>query len=64
MVIGDNKNVNGGSPGFEARHKALLAECPQDAEDKDEYLADNVFWVSKNARWSNLQATRQATDGT
>jgi type I restriction enzyme M protein len=26
------------------------------AEDKDEYLADNVFWVPKEARWSYLQA--------
>lgn len=41
---------------FEARHKALLAEDPQAAEDKDEYLADNVFWVPKDARWSHLQA--------
>ena len=26
------------------------------AEDKDEYLADNIFWVPKDARWSHLQA--------
>lgn len=44
------------SDAFEARHKALLAEDPQAAEDKDEYLADNVFWVPKDARWSQLQA--------
>ena len=44
------------SDAFEARHKALLAEDPQAAEDKDEYLADNVFWVPKEARWSHLQA--------
>jgi len=44
------------SDAFEARHKALLAEDPQAAEDKDEYLADNVFWVPKDARWSHLQA--------
>lgn len=44
------------SDAFEARHKALLAEDPQAAEDKDEYLADNVFWVPKDARWSYLQA--------
>ncbi|MFM7008349.1 MAG: type I restriction-modification system subunit M [Betaproteobacteria bacterium] len=44
------------SDAFEARHKALLAEDPQVAEDKDEYLADNVFWVPKDARWSHLQA--------
>jgi len=44
------------SDAFEARHKALMAEDPQAAEDKDEYLADNVFWVPKDARWSYLQA--------
>ena len=44
------------SDAFEARHKTLLAEDPQAAEDKDEYLADNVFWVPKDARWSHLQA--------
>ncbi|MEZ5540024.1 MAG: class I SAM-dependent DNA methyltransferase [Pseudomonadales bacterium] len=44
------------SDAFEAKHKALLAEDKQAAEDKDEYLADNVFWVPKEARWSHLQA--------
>jgi type I restriction enzyme M protein len=44
------------SDAFLAKHKALLAEDPQAAEDKDEYLADNVFWVPKQARWSHLQA--------
>lgn len=44
------------SDAFEAKHKALLAEDAQTAEDKDEYLADNVFWVPKEARWSHLQA--------
>ena len=41
---------------FEAKHQALLAEDPQAAEDKDEYLADYVFWVPPAARWSHLQA--------
>ena len=44
------------SDAFEAKHKALLTEDAQAAEDKDEYLADNVFWVPKEARWSHLQA--------
>ena len=33
------------SDAFEAKHTALLAEDEAAAEDKDEYLADNVFWV-------------------
>nr|WP_282099152.1 class I SAM-dependent DNA methyltransferase [Thauera aromatica] len=53
------------SDAFEAKHTALLAEDPQAAEDKDEYLADNVFWVPKEARWSHLQASaKQPTIGT
>jgi type I restriction enzyme M protein len=48
------------SDAFEAKHKALLAEDARHgkaaSEDKDEYLADNVFWVPKEARWSHLQA--------
>jgi type I restriction enzyme M protein len=44
------------SDAFEAKHKTLLAEDPQAAEDKDEYLAENIFWVPKEARWSGLQA--------
>ena len=45
------------SDAFETKHKALLAEDALAAEDKDEYLADNVFWVPKEARWSHLKAS-------
>ena len=49
---------------FEAKHAALLAEDPTAAEDPDEYLAENVFWVPKEARWSHLQANaKQPTIG-
>ena len=41
---------------FEARHAALLQEDPVAAEDRDEYLGENIFWVPKEARWSHLQA--------
>ena len=44
------------SDAFETKRTALLDEDAQAAEDKDEYLADNVFWVPKEARWSHLQA--------
>jgi len=30
--------------------------CGIDPEDRDEYLADNIFWVPREARWSHLQA--------
>src|SRR5262245_40703832 len=52
------------SNAFEAKQAALLAEDPQAAEDSDEYLAENIFWVPKEARWSHLQANaRQPTIG-
>lgn len=52
------------SDGFEAKRAALLAEYPEGAEDPDEYLADNIFWVPTEARWSHLQASaKQPTIG-
>jgi type I restriction enzyme M protein len=52
------------SNAFEAKRAALLAEDPAVAEDQDEYLAENVFWVPKGARWSHLQANaKQPTIG-
>ena len=44
------------SDAFEAKRAALLKEDLADAEDPEEYLAENVFWVPKEARWSHLQA--------
>jgi type I restriction enzyme M protein len=52
------------SDSFEARRAALLEDdktFPKNAgtkpsEDPDEYAAENVFWVPKEARWSHLQA--------
>lgn len=48
------------SDSFEEHH-AELVEGKEDyeganPEDKDEYLAANVFWVPPAARWSHLQA--------
>ncbi len=44
------------SEGFEAKRAQLLADYPEGTEDEDEYRADNVFWVPRDARWSHLQA--------
>ena len=52
------------SNAFEAKHVALLAEDAAAAEDPDEYLAEAVFWVPREARWSHLQANaKQPTIG-
>lgn len=44
------------SQSFEERYAQLLSEDPAAAEDQDEYTAENVFWVPKEARWSHLRA--------
>ena len=53
------------SDAFEERRAAVLAEWGADAaEDRDEYAADNIFWVPPEARWSHLKAqARQPTVG-
>lgn len=45
------------SDSFEAKRAAIIAEWGEAAaEDPDEYKAENIFWVPKDARWSQLQA--------
>ena len=53
------------SDAFEELHERFSAEEGADPEDKDEYLADRVFWVPQEARWRLLQDdARQPTIGT
>ena len=40
---------------FTAKYQALLKESPKTIEDRDEYIAENVFWVPKKSRWEYLQ---------
>ena len=48
------------SDAFEDKHSKLIAQAETDQyidpEDRDEYVAERVFWVPKEARWSYLQA--------
>jgi len=44
------------SDAFEALHVKLEADEFADPEDPDQYLAERVFWVPKEARWSHLKA--------
>ena len=43
------------SDSFEEVHAQLQKEKDANPEDRDEYLAQSVFWVPKVARWSFLQ---------
>lgn len=49
------------SDAFEELHEKLIAGAGDyagaDPEDADEYKAENVFWVPKEARWAHLQAS-------
>ena len=46
------------SDAFEERHAAVVAEWGEDAaEDRDEYIAENIFWVPPEARWTHLKDT-------
>ena len=53
------------SDAFEERHEAVLAKWGDEAaEDRDEYIAENIFWVPREARWPHLKArARQPTIG-
>ncbi len=50
---------------FEERRAAVLAKWGEEAaEDRDEYTAENIFWVPPEARWARLKSeARQPTIG-
>lgn len=50
------------SDSFEERYNVLKNEGYGDEEDRDEYLAENVFWVPKEARWSEIKNHSKSTD--
>ena len=52
------------SDAFQAKYKQLDATKDSeytDPEDRDEYSAANIFWVPKEARWAELQASAKQT---
>ena len=50
------------SVAFEAKHTELLNTPHADAEDPEEYHAENVFWVPVQSRWSTLAANARSAD--
>jgi len=50
------------SDAFEELHSKLLKDKYAEPEDPDEYKAENVFWVPKEARWSGLQSSAKAPE--
>jgi type I restriction enzyme M protein len=62
MDSGEYKNVVLGllflkyvSDSFEEKYVELQQDEYADPEDKDEYLAENIFWVPKEARWTYIK---------
>ena len=54
------------SDAFEELHEELESRTGEgvDPEEPDYYIANNVFWVPQEARWSKIQAqARQQTNG-
>jgi type I restriction enzyme M protein len=52
------------SDAFEEKHAALQKEEGADLEDRDEYLAENIFSVPPDGRWSFLRGrAKQPTIG-
>ena len=53
------------SDAFEERHSIVLDEWGEEAaEDRDEYVAENIFWVPQESRWTRLKSqARQPTIG-
>ena len=52
------------SDAFQERYNILIEDPDADPEDRDEYLAENVFWVPKESRWDYIQSSaKQSTIG-
>jgi len=44
------------SDAFEERRKSVLAEEGEEAaEDRDEYTAESILWVPRQARWRHME---------
>ncbi|PJF25147.1 MAG: N-6 DNA methylase, partial [Phototrophicales bacterium] len=50
------------SDAFQELYDRLAQEPYADPEDRDEYVANRIFWVPKEARWSLLQANAKSPE--
>ena len=50
------------SDSFEAKHNELVVEGEGFEEDKDEYIAENIFFVPEDARWSVISAAARTEE--
>lgn len=47
---------------FEVKYQELVDEGDGFEEDKDEYTAENIFFVPENARWSVIAAAAHTSE--
>ncbi len=50
------------SDSFSEKYNALVEEGEGFEEDKDEYMAENIFWVPLEARWNEIVAYATSTE--
>jgi len=50
------------SDAFQELYDQLSQDEYADPEDRDEYLAENIFWVPREARWLNLQQNAKSPE--
>ncbi|MDZ4768732.1 MAG: class I SAM-dependent DNA methyltransferase, partial [Chloroflexota bacterium] len=50
------------SDAFQELFDSLTNTPNADPEDRDEYVAENIFWVPKEARWKHLQDSAKSAD--
>ncbi len=50
------------SDAFQELYERLSQDEYAEPEDRDEYLAENIFWVPKAARWLNLQQNAKSPE--
>lgn len=50
------------SAAFERKRQELEADPEADPDDPEEYVAQNVFWVPEDARWSKLEKNSRQPD--
>lgn len=50
------------SDSFSEKYNALVEEGEGFEEDKDEYMAENIFWLPLEARWSEIVAHATSTE--
>src|SRR5262249_9496606 len=50
------------SDSFQELYRTLKNTQGADPEDRDEYAAENVFWVPQDARWGALQSKAKSAE--